>query len=108
MGRLPHCCPLPLPCCQPAPVPWPRQLPCFLPPLPFLPPPEPLGAALVATEEGRHPGEVQVEPEAATMADAAVVFSSLARRSSLRESISRALEKEGSTVELAMSSAVAV
>jgi len=42
----------------------------------------------VATEEeGWHPGELQVEPQAATMADAVVVFSSLARHSSLRESI---------------------
>ena len=47
-----------------------------------------------------------MEPEAATVADAAVVFLSLARRSSLRESISRALEKEGSTIELAMLLAV--
>jgi hypothetical protein len=50
--------------------------------------------------------EVQVEPEAATMAKAAVVFSSLVRCSSLRESISRALEKDGRTAEFAMSSAV--
>jgi hypothetical protein len=49
----------------------------------------------------RHPGEVQVEPEA-TMAQAAVVFSSLVRHNSLRESISRALEKDGSSAELAM------
>jgi hypothetical protein len=47
-----------------------------------------------------------VEPEAATMAEAAMIFSSLARRSSLRESISRALEKDGKTAEFAMSSAV--
>ena len=52
-------------------------------------------------EMERHPGEVQVEPEA-TMAQAAVVFSSLVRRNSLRESISRALEKDGSSAELAM------
>ena len=55
-----------------------------------------------------HSTDGQLEPEVATIAEAAVVFSSLARRNSLRESILRALEKEGSTVALAMSSAVAL
>ena len=62
---------------------------------------------MTTPDKERHTREVQVEPEATT-AEAVVVFSLLARRSSLRESISCALEKDGSSPELAMSSAVAV